>query len=101
MVGTTTSTLPKQDKFAPKAIKFVLLGYDMHQKGYRLYNLGTKSYFIRRDVVFHEKKIPFIQSSLSTKDFPHFTSSNNDYITPLDIHASPLLDPQLNNIEVV
>ncbi|XP_015068864.1 uncharacterized protein LOC107013473 [Solanum pennellii] len=35
------STLPKQDKFAPRAIKSVLLGYGVHQKGYKLYNLSS------------------------------------------------------------
>lgn len=40
------TTLPKIDKFAPRTIKYVLLGYGVHQKGYKLYNLDTKSCFI-------------------------------------------------------
>ncbi|XP_075084737.1 uncharacterized protein LOC107819354 [Nicotiana tabacum] len=35
------STLSKQDKFSPRAIKSVLLGYGVFQKGYKLYDLET------------------------------------------------------------
>lgn len=31
--------LPKQDKFGSKAIKDVIMGYGVHQKGYKLYDL--------------------------------------------------------------
>src|SRR5688572_20772451 len=33
----------------------------MHQKGYKLYNLITKTVFVSRDVVFHERFFPFQQ----------------------------------------
>lgn len=58
------TTLPRQDKFAPRVVKCALLGYGTHQKGYKLYNLITKSVFISRDVVFYEDIFPF-QSSIS------------------------------------
>lgn len=46
--------LPKHDKFSPRAVKAVLVGYGTTQKGFKLYNLDTKQFFISRDVVFME-----------------------------------------------
>nr|XP_016441416.1 PREDICTED: uncharacterized protein LOC107767008 [Nicotiana tabacum] len=51
--------LPKQDKFGPRAVKSVLLGYGVYQKGYKLFNMSNKTCFISRDVVFHESIFPF------------------------------------------
>ena len=50
--------LPK-DKFGPKGVKCVFLGYPPGQKGYKLYNLGTKEVFYSRDVIFEEHIFPF------------------------------------------
>nr|GEY56752.1 uncharacterized mitochondrial protein AtMg00810-like [Tanacetum cinerariifolium] len=51
------------DKFAPRGVLCVFLGYPAHQKGYKLYNLLTRSSFVSRDVVFHEHIFPFDESS--------------------------------------
>ncbi|XP_070029992.1 uncharacterized protein [Nicotiana sylvestris] len=51
--------LPFSDKFGPRAVKSVLLGYGVYQKGYKLFNMSNKTCFISRDVVFHESIFPF------------------------------------------
>ncbi|GJR10665.1 cysteine-rich receptor-like protein kinase 8 [Tanacetum coccineum] len=53
------------DKFAPKGVPCVILGYPAHQKGYKLYNLITHSCFLSRDVQFHEHIFAFVDSSAS------------------------------------
>lgn len=47
------------DKFDTRSIESVFMGYSTTQKGYKLYNLSTKSFFISRDVMFREDQYPF------------------------------------------
>ncbi|GJX94425.1 retrovirus-related pol polyprotein from transposon TNT 1-94 [Tanacetum coccineum] len=66
-----------KDKFENRGIKYVLIGYPSHQKGYQLYNLETKEVFSSRDVVFQEDVFPFKESTetvpnLSMCQFPIF-----------------------------
>nr|GEX83094.1 cysteine-rich RLK (receptor-like protein kinase) 8 [Tanacetum cinerariifolium] len=42
------------DKFDPRGIPYVFLGYPTNQKGYKFYNLITHATFVSRDDVFHE-----------------------------------------------
>lgn len=53
------TVLPKHDKFSPRAVRAVLVGYGTTQKGYKLYSLDTKQFFISRDVVFMKANFPF------------------------------------------
>ncbi|XP_019252895.1 PREDICTED: uncharacterized protein LOC109231711 [Nicotiana attenuata] len=53
------SLLPKTDKFGPRTVKCVLLGYAALQKGYKLHDLEHNVYFISRDVTFFEDAFPF------------------------------------------
>ncbi|XP_019257850.1 PREDICTED: uncharacterized protein LOC109236082 [Nicotiana attenuata] len=73
------TNLVKGDKFGPRAIKSVFLGYSPTQKGYKLYNIEQRSIFVSRDVVFHEDVYPF---QYNTEDFRVFSQStsivNND-----------------------
>nr|GEX36683.1 hypothetical protein [Tanacetum cinerariifolium] len=50
---------PNRDKFDPKGIRCVLIGYPPGQKGYQLYNLSTHEVIHSRDVVFQESVFPF------------------------------------------
>nr|XP_009629538.1 uncharacterized protein LOC104119673 [Nicotiana tomentosiformis] len=54
----------KEDKFAPRAKKEVLLGYSSTQKGYRLLDLETNYFFVSRDVIFWESIFPFKETQL-------------------------------------
>lgn len=55
-----TTALPQSsDKFAPRAIKGVFLGYPYGKKGYKILNLDTRKVFVSRDVKFYEHVFPF------------------------------------------
>ena len=54
------STLPSsRNKFSPRAVPAVFVGYPKGYKGYKLYSLDTKKFFVSIDVVFHELIFPF------------------------------------------
>ncbi|KAL4341001.1 hypothetical protein GQ457_08G015920 [Hibiscus cannabinus] len=54
------ATTPHQtDKFAPRAIPSVFMGYSNTQKGYLLFNLEQHKFFVNRDVKFFEHIFPF------------------------------------------
>lgn len=45
------------NKFAPRAIRCVMLGYSYCQKGYKVMDLATKNVFFSIDVVFKKEKL--------------------------------------------
>ncbi|XP_070005753.1 uncharacterized protein [Nicotiana sylvestris] len=51
--------LKKEDKFSPKAIPPIHMGYSSSQKGYILYDLHSKGLFVRRYDVFKKDIFPF------------------------------------------
>ncbi|XP_069155784.1 uncharacterized protein [Solanum lycopersicum] len=51
--------LLRTNKFGPRAIRSVFMGYGTTQKGYKLYDLENKVFFISRDVVFTKSIFPF------------------------------------------
>jgi len=57
-------------KFDARAQPYVFLGYPAGIKGYKLYNLVSKSYFISRNVHFHEAIFPFDISQHSSSFVP-------------------------------
>ncbi|GJS34095.1 retrovirus-related pol polyprotein from transposon TNT 1-94 [Tanacetum coccineum] len=62
-----TVTKPHKDKFAPRSIKSVLIGYPPGQKGYKLYDLQTQEVFCSRDVSFQENVFPFKKDFISSE----------------------------------
>ena len=53
------TNLTLADKFQPRSIPCVFLGYPNNQKGYLLYNFKNKTIFVSRHVTFVENKFPF------------------------------------------
>ncbi|GJT10614.1 retrovirus-related pol polyprotein from transposon TNT 1-94 [Tanacetum coccineum] len=105
MVSNPSRTV---DKFDPKGVPCVFLGYPINQKGYKFYNLLNKTTFVSRDVVFNETMFPFAENSgknflspLPTT-FPCLSQASNyweeeesssNYIIPNNQnHASPTKD---------
>ncbi|XP_019228230.1 PREDICTED: uncharacterized protein LOC109209422 [Nicotiana attenuata] len=54
------------DKMSPRATSVALVGYSSTQKGYKLYDLHAKSFFVSRNVVFREDLFPFKHFTPST-----------------------------------
>ena len=48
------------DKFSPRAIQFVFLGYPPSYEGYKLLNLDTNAIYISGDVVFPLSFVSFL-----------------------------------------
>ena len=81
------------DKFAPRAIKGVFMGYPNTKKGYKVLNLDTKEVFVSRDVKFMEHIFPFANiPTPSLKQLFPTQQTFYDY-DPLFIPKSLVPDP--------
>ncbi|KAL2228641.1 UNVERIFIED_CONTAM: Retrovirus-related Pol polyprotein from transposon RE2 [Sesamum indicum] len=58
-----TNLSPHRSKFHSRAFKCILIGYSMHQKAYKLFNLDNGQVLFSRDVRFYETHFPFAHDS--------------------------------------
>lgn len=54
------------DKMSARDIPAILIGYSSTQKGYKLYDLHAKTFFVSGNVVFKEDLFPFKHFTPST-----------------------------------
>jgi len=85
-----TTLNSESTKFSPRAVPCVFVGYPQGIKGYMLYNLHTRKFYVSRDLVFHENIFPF-QTLPNTSQEPDFL---NDLAVSLPIPESMSLTIQ-------
>ncbi|XP_075088478.1 uncharacterized protein LOC142170460 [Nicotiana tabacum] len=80
-------TIPKahRDKFKPRTVPHVFIGYPFDNKGYKMLDLESKRIHVSRDVTFHENIFPFAISP-TTGSFPS-TIHSISFITKLHTDA--------------
>jgi len=55
--------LKGKDKFASRSRKCLFVGYPRSQKGWKLYDLDTREFFVSQDVDFQEHIFPFAKNN--------------------------------------
>lgn len=75
-LGVAHNSTHVKDKFAPRGIMCVFLGYPNGTKGYRMLNLNTMQTFVTRNVLFYESVMPL------SKENDNSQTSSMDNIVP-------------------
>ena len=85
----------RTDKFGPRAVKSVLMGYGTTQKAYKLYDLQNKVFFITRVVVFNESIFPFQTHCID--DIQDIILSNEASDLPVRFDDLDCIDDPIDN----
>nr|GEU44974.1 hypothetical protein [Tanacetum cinerariifolium] len=94
----TASLGPNRDKFDPKGIRCVFIGYPPGQQGYKLYNLSSHEVIHSRNVVFQESVFPFKELVTtfvpsSVKPVCYLDLSTDEKV---DVPEAPTINPLLD-----
>ncbi|KAL4368164.1 hypothetical protein GQ457_05G014050 [Hibiscus cannabinus] len=90
--------LNDSDKFHARAIPSIFMGYSIVQKGYLLFNIKSRKFFVSRDVVFHEQIFPFQKSDSVV---PLFPLSTNIVDSDCDFLHIPVVQDDCTSVEQV
>lgn len=71
-----------RSKLDPRSIPCIFLWYPSAQKAYKVYDLENHKFIISKDIIFHEKHLPF----------RHFSISSHSYIPPIFLPANTPFD---------
>ena len=96
------------DKFQPKTLRCVFLGYPFNKKGYRVMDLSTKKCYVSRDIKFVENQFPFHDIHANPKSSTHhmfpyspfhelFPTDNSLNIPELESQSSDSAQPDHHN----
>ncbi|XP_074289167.1 uncharacterized protein LOC141614309 [Silene latifolia] len=72
------------DKFASRSRRCIFVGYPFSKKGWEVYGLESKKFFISRDVVFDEYVFPFIVNSRDGVVTPTDHTGRDAAVVPSD-----------------
>ena len=68
------------------------MGYPYGKKGWKVFDLHTREYFVSRDVTFVEHEYPFIQLDKAVHDETPLCRSNETHV-PLSADEDDILNP--------
>ncbi|KAK4402749.1 Retrovirus-related Pol polyprotein from transposon RE1 [Sesamum angolense] len=66
----SASTTPHKSKFQKRAHKCILIGYAMHKKAYKLFDINLNQVIFSRDVIFYEHIFPYASTATPSSSIP-------------------------------